>query len=264
MVEHDFLEPRILCGLGRLGRNEILIRATVLALCAVLVTAIAAAPASAKRGGPSGSGLGVVVAHQDADTFVVANRGGHLRSVDASSLPAVGSVVKVKARKGVAKRIRVIGTATRAQIKGTVSASAADRFTVVGKPDATASVEIGFAAPVPQPALGQRVKVLVTIDGSSLVAQRVKTQGRGDCKTKGTRTLTFTPEGGTPITIAVPVSFDDGVFVVGATLKVKVLLLADGSYVLKDVSRKAGKHKSKQGGRGDDDRKGRGRGRDKR
>lgn len=248
------------------------IRATVLALCAVLVTAIAAAPASAKRGGPSGSGLGVVVAHQDADTFVVANRGGHLRSVDASSLPAVGSVVKVKVRKGVAKRIRVIGTATRAQIKGTVSASAADRFTVVGKPDATASVEIGFAAPVPQPALGQRVKVLVTIDGSSLVAQRVKTQGRGDCKTKGTvtaydaatRTLTFTPEGGTPITIAVPVSFDDGVFVVGATLKVKVLLLADGSYVLKDVSRKAGKHKSKQGGRGDDDRKGRGRGRDKR
>lgn len=246
-----------------------IIRATVLALCAALVAALAAAPASAKKGGPSGSGLGVVVAHQDADTFVVANRGGHLRTVDASTLPTIGSVVKVKARKGVAKRIRVVGTASRAQIKGTVSASSADRFTVVGKPDENAAVEVAFAAPVTQPVVGQRVKVLVTFDGTSLVAQRVKAQGRGDCKVTGTvtaydaatRTLTLTLEGGAPISIAVPVSVDDTAFVAGATVKVKVLLLADGTYVARSVDRKGGKHKSKQGGRGDDDRKGRGRGR---
>lgn len=234
------------------------IRTVIAALCAIALAAVIAAPAQARGGGGA---HGVVVAHQDADTFVVANRGGHLRAIDAATLPAVGSVVKVKARKGVARRVRVVGTATRARLKGTVTASTGDRFTITGKADDGARVEVLFAAPVTQPALGRRVQVTVAIEGTTLRVQRVKQEGRGSAEIEGivtaydaaARTLTVTPENATPVVLAVPVSIDDAAFVVGAKIELKVLLLADGTYVVQRVDDRGGD---------DDDRKGRGRGRD--
>lgn len=236
-------------------------RTLAVALCATgALMTVAVAPAAA-HGGPSGSGHGVVVAHTDADTFVVANHGGQLRAVDSATLPAVGSIVKVKARKGVAKRIRVVGTATSARIKGSVTASAADRFSVTGKPDGDAVVEILFAAPIAQPAIGQRVKVSVTFEGNTLKAAAVKRQGRGGSELEGTvtaydgaaRKLTVTPEGSSPIVVAVPVSIDDTVFVVGTKIELKVLLLADGTYVLQRVDDRNDDGDDERG-RGSDDR----------
>lgn len=253
-------------------------RTTIHTMCAALIAlTVAVAPAQAKSGGPSGSGHGVVLAHADADTFVYANHGGELRAVDTATLPAVGSVVKVKARRGVAKRIRVVGTATKARVQGLVTTSAADRFTVTGKKDDDAAVSILFAAPVTAPAIGRRVKVSVTIAGTDLTATSVKLKGRGGLEVEGqitaidpaARKLTLTPEGGgTPVIVAVPVSFDLAKFTVGQKVELKVLLLVDGTYVLQQAKEDDGDDDDKsdddrRGGRDDDDdRKGRGHGHD--
>ncbi|MBJ7330412.1 MAG: hypothetical protein JHC95_10980 [Solirubrobacteraceae bacterium] len=258
-----------------------LITRTLSALGALLlVVGLATAPALAHGGGKgkgNGSTHGVVLAHVDADTFVVANHGGQLKDIDATApLPAVGSVVKVKARRGVAKRIRVVGTATSAKVSGTVSAVTADHFTVADKHDDGAAVSIAFAAPIAAPALGAKVKVTVAISGANLTATEVKVKGRGTTEVEGlitavdptARTLTVTPEGGgTPVVIAVPTAFDITKFTVGATVELKVLLLADGTHVLAGAKRDHGQDDEdddghdKQRGRGhDDDRNGRGRG----
>lgn len=239
------------------------------ALVALALFAVAAVPAQAKGGG-HGSGHGVVLAHTDADTFVYATRGGTLRAVDATTLPAVGSVVKVKARRGVAKRIRVTGTATRARLQGMVTASAADQFAVTGKKDDDAVATVLFAAPVEQPAIGRRVKVWVDIDGGALKATKLKFKGRGGLEVEGTvsaidpaaRTLTLAPEdGGTPVVLAVPVSIDLAQFAVGAKVEAKVLLLADGTYVLRGVKRDHDEKKSDDDAPGkSEDSQGRGRG----
>lgn len=221
-------------------------KTTIHTMCAALVAlTFAVAPAEAKKkGGPHGSGHGVVLAHTDADTFVYANGGGELRAVDTTTLPAVGSVVKVKAKRGVAQRIRVTGTATKARVQGLVTASAADSFTVTGKKDDDAAVSVAYAAPITAPSVGQRVKVNVTIAGTTLTATKVKLKGRGALEVKGqltaidptARTLTVAPAGGgTPIVVAVPVSKDLSDFAVGQTVKLKVLLLADGTYVLQSA-----------------------------
>ncbi|MBJ7520843.1 MAG: hypothetical protein JHC84_14190 [Solirubrobacteraceae bacterium] len=221
-------------------------KTTIHTMCAALVAlTFAVAPAEAKKkGGPHGSGHGVVLAHTDADTFVYANGGGELRAVDTTTLPAVGSVVKVKAKRGVAQRIRVTGTATKARVQGLVTASAADSFTVTGKKDDDAAVSVAYAAPITAPSVGQRVKVNVTIAGTTLTATKVKLKGRGALEVKGqltaidptARTLTVAPAGGgTPIVVAVPVSKDLTTFAVGQTVKLKVLLLADGTYVLQSA-----------------------------
>ncbi len=243
-------------------------RMTAVALGAAGALGAIAAPAGAHGGG----GLGVVVAQKDADTFVVANRGGQLRAIDAATPPAVGSVVKVKARKGVAKRIRVVGTATKARIRGIVTTSAADAFTLTGKPDDTAAVVVKYAAPLTQPGLGRRLSVTVTISGSDLTATGVKTGGCEGTEVEGTitavdtaaRTLTLQPESGTPVVISVPASVDLAQFTVGEKVELKVLLQADGTYVLRGADRRgAGADDHPKGDdhpNGDD--RGRGRGSD--
>lgn len=238
-------------------------------VAALLLLVLAAGPAQA-RGGGHGSGHGVVVAHADADTFVYATRGGSLRAVDAAELPAVGSRVKVKARRGVAKRVKVVGTATRARLQGVVTASDTTQFAVTDKKDADAVATVQFAAPIEQPAIGRRVKVWVDIDGTTLKATKLKLQGRGGLEVEGTitaidptaRTLTLAPEGGgTSVVIAVPVSVDLAKFAVGAKVEVKVLLLADGTYVLRSVKRDHPEKKSDDDGPGkSEDSHGRGRG----
>ncbi|MGK2938360.1 MAG: hypothetical protein ACSLFR_11225, partial [Solirubrobacteraceae bacterium] len=194
-------------------------------------------------------------------------------AVDTAALPAVGSVVKVKARRGVAKRIRVVGTATKARVQGLVTTSAADRFTVTGKKDDDAAVSILFAAPITAPAIGLRVKVSVTIAGPDLTATSVKLKGRGGLEVEGqitaidpaTRKLTLAPEGGgTPVVVAVPVSFDLAKFTVGQKVELKVLLLVDGTYVLQQAKEDHGDDDGSKGKsvKDDDDRKGRGHGHD--
>ncbi len=234
----------------------------VIALCAVLASLALAASASAAT-------FSGTVVHKNARArgFVLALGNGSLRAVHARHAPALGRHVTVTARHlrngtWALQRVRVGRATKHVRLRGTVSYVNSKRhFFVVSARGVSLVVHRSRtrshrarAASDSQVADGQVVTVDGTVDGNSVDATNVQSDGQNPngIDLEGTiesidttaRTLSISADdseqSGSALTVNVPASFDISLFTKGESVELIVSPNPDGTYTLEQSSNDTG------------------------
>jgi hypothetical protein len=226
-------------------------RLTFGALAALLVAAVAAAPASAAT-------LKGTVVHRNshAHSFVIALAHGRLAAVHARNSPRPGRVVRVSARRlrngtYAARSVRVVGRHRHVRMRGTVTYSRGRAFTLSSR---GASILVHrrargarAAASDGAPPVGSVVQVDANVDDNGDVeANDVAEEGQDtngiDLEGKvlaidtTARTLSISAdddgESGAALVVQVPAGVDMTGFSVGQEVELTVTRNPDGTFVL--------------------------------